>query len=108
MSHTTVDSNKNNEIAFELGVANFLDDGEKLTFPPVNLRKIGLSIAEGSMEIQTGDAKLIGDTLVISNGTKLDIPNGAKAIEENRKQAAKSERMVHSKATATKGMGRDD
>lgn len=100
MSHTTVDSSKN----FDLGIANFYDNGKTLKFPPENLRKIEISIEEGNIEIPVGNAKLIGNTLVTSNGNELNIPNGEKAVKENREKAAKSERIVHSKATAQKGM----
>ena len=88
MNPTNVDSE-----TFQMAVASFLDNGEIFEFPPENLRKITVGAKE--IEIQAGDATLIGDTLITSSGTKLQIPGASKAIQEKKNKKIEEDDRTH-------------
>lgn len=101
MSQTTVDSNKNHDISVKLVGTDFHYEPEKkLVFPPKG-KEFTHSVEKEeefiSIAVETGT--LSKNVLTMADGTKLNIPNGSKQVEENRKNAAKSTRMQGKKQT---------
>lgn len=95
MNQTTVDSKKNHDIPVEIVAADFHYENEKnFVFPPEESKEINISVLEGNIEIAVENGSFQNNILIKADGTKLSIPNGDKNLAENRKNAAKSERMV--------------
>lgn len=99
MNQTTVGSNKNQDISVKIVATDFHYEKEKdLVFPPEGVEYHHSVKDEGNFIVALVESGILSqDILTKADGTKVKIPNGSKQVAENRRNAAKSERMVHNR-----------
>lgn len=94
MSHTTVDSNRQDVLVEIVNAVFYKERAEReAIWPPEGSKEINISVLEG-LELSAGDGSFKDGILTKADGTKLKIPHGTEQLTENRKNAAKTTRMT--------------